>query len=487
MSVDVRAAGDLGEAAAAFVRRRTGLVFSAARRSAFDAALATAMRRTRLSDPEVYLARLAVEPALLDDLVADITVGETYFFRDPRQFTVIRDEILPGLMSRRPYSHPLRAWSAGCATGEEPYTLAIVLREAGLAVAAHIVATDLSRAALARARQARYTRWSLRGVPDQVVHTYFEHGAGRFALAPVVRDAVEFRYLNLADDSYPSLPTGIWGMDLILCRNVLIYFDAETVARVARRLLDALGDDGWLLLGASDPGLADLVPCEVVVTGAGLAYRRPGHPALRPSATVGVTPTFALPEPPPPPPAPPRADAPAWVAAADAPSDDPDDVARAYAERDYARAAELAGRFVQREGGDPALWVLLVRALANRGDLNGAGRACARALDRHRASAELIYLHAVLLAEAGHPSDAAAAARRALYLDRGLIVAHLALGGALARMGDADGADRAMRNAERLLAPMPPGDRVPAADGECAGRLAEMARVQRELLRGVAA
>ena len=151
------------------------------------------------------------------------------------------------------------------------------------------------------------------------------------------------------------------------------------------------------------------------------------------------------------------------------------------------RAAELAGRFVQREGGDPALWVLLVRALANRGDLNGAGRACARALDRHRASAELIYLHAVLLAEAGHPSDAAAAARRALYLDRGLIVAHLALGGALARMGDADGADRAMRNAERLLAPMPPGDRVPAADGECAGRLAEMARVQRELLRGVAA
>jgi chemotaxis protein methyltransferase CheR len=478
----------IGEAAAALVRQRTGLVFSEARRSAFEAALVRATHRAKTRAPEVYLARLDAEPALLDDLVAEITVGETYFFREPQQFSVIRDEIIPALRSRRPRDRPLRVWSAGCATGEEPYTLAIVLREQGLERAAHIVATDLSRAALAQARRACYTRWSLRGVSDDVVHTYFEHAGDRFALAPAVRDAVEFRYLNLAEDTYPSLPTGIWGMDLILCRNVLIYFDAETVARVARRLIDSLSDDGWLLLGASDPALSDLVPCDVVVTGAGLAYQRPGRGAVRPSAPAVVTPPpFALPEPPPPPPVPPPAGELARVVPAGAPSDDPEDVARAYAERDYERAAELAGRFVQRDDGDPLLWIVLVRALANRGELDAAGRACAAALDRHRTSAELTYLHAVLLAESGQAAAAAAAARRALYLERGLVVAHLALGGALARLGDTDGARRAFRNAERLLATMSPEKIVPASDGEPAGRLAEMARVQMRLLSEAAA
>ncbi len=478
----------IGEAAAALVRQRTGLVFGEARRAAFETALATGMRRARLSDPEVYLARLAVEPALLDDLVAEITVGETYFFREPRQFAVIRDDVVPGLMSYRPRDRRLRVWSAGCATGEEPYTVAIVLRELGLESAAHIVATDLSRAALAQARRARYTRWSLRGVPEQVVRTYFEHVGDRFTLAPAVRDAVEFRYLNLAEDTYPSLPTGIWGMDLILCRNVLIYFDAETVARVACRLMDSLSDDGWLLLGASDPALSDLASCDVVVTGAGLAYQRPGRGAVRPSAPAVVTPTFAptfaLPEP--------AASAPPSPAPAPLPRAEPapvalEDAARAYAERDYEHAAGVAGRLVQRDGSDPALWIVLVRALANRGELEAAGRACAAALDRHRTSAELTYLHAVLLAESGQAAAAAAAARRALYLERGLVVAHLALGGALARLGDTDGARRAFHNAERLLATMSPEKIVPASDGEPAGRLAEMARVQMRLLSEAAA
>jgi Flp pilus assembly protein TadD len=142
---------------------------------------------------------------------------------------------------------------------------------------------------------------------------------------------------------------------------------------------------------------------------------------------------------------------------------------------------------VQHDGGDPAVWVLLVRALANRGDLRAAGQACAAALDRHRTCAELAYLHAVLLGEAGRHAAAAGAARRALYLDRTLAVAHLALGAALARLGDARGARRALRNAERLLAELPPGAVVPASDGEPAARLAAIARAQLGLLRGAAA
>ncbi|MGH7614354.1 MAG: CheR family methyltransferase [Gemmatimonadales bacterium] len=480
-------------AAGEFVRQRTGLVFREARGSDFEAGLDRAMRRTRLTEPEVYLAHLDAQPALLDDLVGEVTVGETYFFREPRQFAVIRDEVLPDLVSRRWRDYPLRIWSAGCATGEEAYTLAIVLHEQGLA-AVHVVATDLARTALSQARRAAYTRWSLRGVPNHVVRSYFEQAGDRFALAPAIRDTVDFRYLNLAEDTYPSLSTGIWGMDLILCRNVLIYFDEETVARVARRLIDSLSDDGWLLLGASDPPFGDLVPCDVVVTDAGLAYRRSGHGARPPATPVATTP-FVLPplpeaaalEQPPhllvpvathaPVPVAPEQEAPADLAAA----------ARSYAERDYERAAEQASRLVQRNGSGPAPWVVLVRALANRGELEAAGRACAAAFDRHRTSAELAYLHAVLLAEAGRHADAVAAARRSLYLDRGLVVAHLALGGALARLGDTEGARRSAQNARRLLAGMPPDAIVPASDGEPASRLAAMAQVQLQLLKEAAA
>jgi chemotaxis protein methyltransferase CheR len=272
-------------------------------------------------------------------------------------------------------------------------------------------------------------------------------------------------------------------MDLIVCRNVLIYFDAETIARVARRLIDSLSEDGWLLLGASDPMLADLAPSDVVMTSAGLAYRRA-------TAARVVLPVTAAP--PAEPLALPVTELPPPLSAQDMEqservADDAEAAVRCYATRDYARAVEHAERVVRRDGSEPTPWIVLVRAHANRGDLAAAGRACATALERHAGAAELHYLLAVLLGEAERVADAAAAARRALYLDRSLVVAHLALGGALGRLGDTDGARRALRNAERLLAAMPPDTVVPASDGEPAGRLVEMARVQMRLLGEAAA
>jgi chemotaxis protein methyltransferase CheR len=495
MSPGTTPAPPVVETALHLVRQRTGLVFGPGRRSAFESGLARAMQRAHPATPDVYLVRLQTEPAVLDDLVAEITVGETYFFREPEQFAVLARDILPALLARRPRDRPLRIWSAGCATGEEPYTVAMLLRQQGWGGAAHIVATDLSRRALAAARRGLYGRWSLRGVPEHVVRSYFTPVGGRYELAPTVREDVEFRYLNLAEDTYPSLATGIWGMDLVLCRNVLIYFDRDTIAGVARRLLDSLSDDGWLLPGASDPPLADLVPCDVVVTTAGLAYRRParparaGRPATPPSAAALPEALVSEPRSPPqpPPPSPPPPPLPVPEPAEEVVERSLEAVARAYAERDYSRAAELARGAVQHDGGNPAVWVLLVRALANRGDLCAAGQACAAALDRHRTCAELAYLHAVLLAEAGRHAEAADAARRALYLDRTLAVAHLALGASLARLGDTRGARRALRNAERLLAELPPEAVVPASDGAPAARLAELARAHLGLLAGAAA
>ncbi len=431
--------------AEALVRARTGLVFSDSRRTAFADGLLRAMQRAGTREPEAgaYLERLAREAPLLDDLVGEITIGETYFFREPEQFRLIEGDILPALRPSRGAA-PLRLWSAGCATGEEAYTLAIATRELG----ARILATDLCRSALAVARRGRYGRWSLRGVSQDVIERHFARAGDKVEVAPGIRDAVEFRYLNLAADVYPSLATGVWGMDLILCRNVLIYLDAETIARVARRLLDSLADDGWLLLGASDPPLAAIsVP-----------------PLLVRHESASMPEDRAVPA-----------------------AESAEEAGRCYTEGDYARAADLAATQTRRDPGDSASWILLVRSLANEGRLEEAGRACAAALDRHLTSAELTYLHATLLAEAGRYRDAAVAARRALYLDRTFVLAHFALGGARARSGDRAGASRSFRNAERLLARLPPDEPVRGADGEPAGRLAEMARVQVRLLEEAAA
>jgi tetratricopeptide (TPR) repeat protein len=149
-----------------------------------------------------------------------------------------------------------------------------------------------------------------------------------------------------------------------------------------------------------------------------------------------------------------------------------------YAAREYGRAAELLVGCVVWGEGDPATWALLVRSFANQGEMTRAGYACTAALLRHRTSAPLLYLRSVLLFQAERYADAASAARSALYLDRGLIMAYLTLGSARSRLGDRAGAERALLNAERLLAEMPGEQIVPASDEEPAGTLREMVRLQ---------
>jgi len=158
-----------------------------------------------------------------------------------------------------------------------------------------------------------------------------------------------------------------------------------------------------------------------------------------------------------------------------------------YAARDYARAALLAARAVARDGNDPGLWALLVRAYANSGKRVDAERTCAAALERCPAVSELHALHSLVLNEARHHEAASTAARRALYLDRDLAVAHLAHGAALAGLRDTAAARRAFQVAATLLDALPADAIVPASDGEPAGRLASLAHIELSLLEGAPA
>lgn len=444
---DVAWSGPSIERIADLVAERAGLVFSHVRRKTVETAIRRQAARSGVSDVGRYADALAVDQQALESLAAELTVGETYFFRDPPQIDLLASEIIPALAVEVQGRH-IHAWSAGCASGEEAYSLAILFHRQGLAARTRILGTDLSRERIAQAREARYGRWSLRGVPDRTITEYFTRQDTRFDLVRAIRDMVGFRYMNLAEAG-ESMPAAI---DLILCRNVLIYFDAPTVARVARQLMGALSPSGWLLLGASDPPISDHVECDVMVTPAGLVYRPPGvvHPRRRVMYSSGAHERLREPVP-----EAHRESHREWAPAADAAADAPVPALIAVEGPNAAPAEEWSSR---------------VRAMADAGALEDAGKLCAAALELHPLSAELTYLQALLLLTAGHVAEAAGTARRAIYLDHRLAVAHVLLGDALLRLKQRDDADRAWRAALRLLAAGVPDDVVPASGGESTAR-----------------
>ena len=196
--------------------------------------------------------------ALMTAAIEATTTSESFFFRDKTPFDNFRRLIMPALLAARRQSRVVRIWCAAAANGQEPYSIAICLREMASAIAGwriEILATDLSDAVLRRARQGLYSQFEVqRGLPIKLLVKYFTRVGELWQIAPEVRSVVKYRRFNLLAD-FASLGT----FDVILCRNVLIYFDQDTKSDVLRRLAEALAGDGYLVLGAAETamGLSD--------------------------------------------------------------------------------------------------------------------------------------------------------------------------------------------------------------------------------------
>lgn len=461
------------EAVAQRVTKRTGIHFPPNRAKDAEAAILGAMARagvTRLAD---FLEQIEAGGAAWDDLLDALTVRETYFFRDREQLDALWELALPTFEARRGQGRGARVWSAGCASGEEPYTLAILLDQAGILPEAQLYATDISLAALSRAREGLYRRWSFRAMDAALVEAYFKPEGGAFRLLGSIRERVQFRQLNLAIDPYPSPGDDLVRMDLILCKNVLIYLDADTIARVARGLFETLAEGGWLAAGLSDPLLSGFAPFEAVMTGAGIVYRRPlagdaarAKPAsfIAHSIREAVTPA-ALPE-----------------AQSLPPISEPIEQGEAPKAAGSDEAPAVLVR--EEEQDEAAAEAAAIRLLANARGAAAAERAAAAAVARYPLSAELRVLLTTLLLELGRHHEAAREARAAVYIDRTLAVAHF-LGATAARLlGDERAARRAYRNALALCQGAPPAEAVPLADGESAGRMAAAAAAELARLGG---
>jgi chemotaxis protein methyltransferase CheR len=238
-----------------YIANRTGMYFDVSKLEMLRASLVERMQVYRLEHFADYFQLLSSHDGAkeFDQLVDLITIPETYFFRDQAQLTVFKRQVLPEILWQRE-DFPLRIWSAGCATGEEPYTIAMILAEEIPKVLhphIQILATDVSHTALEAARRGVYQQRSLRHMPAEYCRRFFtKQGDNTYILDESVKQMVEFRYFNLITEPYPLQEGSGW--DVIFCRNVTIYFNSESTKRVIHNFYRSLHDGGYLFAGFSE-------------------------------------------------------------------------------------------------------------------------------------------------------------------------------------------------------------------------------------------
>jgi chemotaxis protein methyltransferase CheR len=381
------------------VRRETGIVLPASR----DLAIMAAVRRAAPGlDPAAFMRAVSGpqgDRALVHRLVDEVTIQETSFVRDRAQFDEIAwHELLQAALASG--SQVIRVWSAGCASGEEAYTLALLAAEAFAPAppAVNVLGTDVSSAAVTAATAGRYRERAVRGLGPALRQRYLDRQADdSYVVVRRVRELVRFRRHNLVTDPIP--PSGESHFDLVVCRNVLIYFDAPTVARVIEGLERSLRPGGVLLLGAADALRRS--GSEPVPERGPPPARRPARPPRQPSPG----------QPPP------------------------------------TRAERLAAAPTRAERLAAAL------DAAGNGDRDGALAQVGSLLGENALDADAHFVHGLVALGDGRPVEAAESFRRALFADPDFGLAAFNLGRAYDELGDSPAARRSYQLALRTLNP----------------------------------
>jgi chemotaxis protein methyltransferase CheR len=455
LAPDRAASAATWDALAQRVVKELGLNFPQSRRADLERGIAAAAQELGHADALQCASSLLAAPwsrRQLDVLAHHLTIGETYFFRDRGAFAVLEDRILPSLLRARSHVRRLRIWSAGCSTGEEPYSIAMLLQRAipdidGWNIS--ILATDVDPQALARAERGVYGEWSFRDMPHAAREGFFNRAAqGRYEIAPQLRKRVEFRLLNLARDAFPSIESGTNAMDVVFCRNVLMYFEPQCASEVLRKLGHALAPGGWLFLNPVEVPHLRLPELKAVHFEGAIVHRKVGSlsvasPVVEPAAPP-VVPT-AMPTP-------------------------PDDRTPSRTELKVDAPEPGPPKPDARE------LVRRARECADRGELEHAREWCERAVAADKLDADAQYLLASVLQELKLVDAAAGALRRAVYIEPRHVLAHYALGNLARRAGREPESLRHFRNALRAVSASAPGEAPRGCEGIDAARMAEVIR-----------
>ncbi len=482
-----------------FIARTLGLHFPPNRWADLQRGVACATSELGFMDATAcveWISSARLTQPQLRMLASHLTVGETYFFREKRTFEVLADSVLPELIfSRRNRDQRLRIWSAACSTGEEAYSLAIMLHQVIPDLAdwrATILATDINDTFLKRAVAGIYGEWSFRGTPESFKERYFTSTEdGRYSVLPEIKKIVTFAALNLVEDPFPSLAASTNAIDVVFCRNVLMYFTPPQAQKVVNKLHRALADGGWLVLSPSECSQSFASGfTQVNFPGAILYQKREGKdgafrneplfpiqnsgsvafnsPLLKASqlrvdldASESMEPSTAA--------------SAGQVDQVAAPRSPRDEAATLFERGQYADAAEILQGILDSVTAPASdSFSLLARALANQGKLDDSLQWCDRWVATDKLDSSSHYLRAVVLQELGDIAEAQRSLQRAIYLDPQFVLAHFSLGNLARGCGKLSEAKRYFNNASRLLGAFQPDELLPESDGLTASRLAEI-------------
>lgn len=440
-----------------YILEHTGLDYYLDKNEDLASRLARRVSALGMDGLHAYLSLLECQSGRteMEALIGELTIGETYFFRQREHFNFLRDRIIPDLLERNSAKRSIRIWSAGCATGAEPYSVAMLFRLEmadrleGWSVS--ILGTDINVEFLARAQQARYDPWAFRETPEHIKQRCFLPDGRRLILRPEFRERVSFQYHNLA--SLQPAPPGA-PFDIILCRNVTIYFGPAVVRRVVANFYDALAEGGWLLVGHAEPNAETFARFTTISGDGTTAYQKSPPPPAIPwpqwmapeRAAVWQTPVYEAPAP----------GAPARPRPAPPPRP---------------RPAEVA----------PIVTVDDARALADRGEWQPAASVCKQLIEADPLNAAAHFTMGLILEHLGRASEAEGTLRRAIYLRRDFALAHYHLGICL-QQGNPTQARKAFHNVLRLVQGQPDTETIEHGDGITAADLRDLARMHLELL-----
>lgn len=415
--------------------------------------------RARFESCSAYIAYLNASPKASAEwraLAEQLTVNETFFFRNSDNFLALAENVLPERIRAKAQTKQLRILSAGCSSGEEPYSLAIMVREALPDLNdwdVKIVGIDINPAILLKAAQARYSEWSLRATSDDVRHHYFRANGADFVLAPEIQKMVSFEERNLVDEDplfWKSL-----ACDVVFCRNVLMYFTPEIARSVVGRISQALAPSGYLFLGHAetlrgitpdfhlchthdtfyyqqrDNFVAEVLPSNTLFNAPLLSpvlatpvVKQSDH-HLPVSQTAITTPSRA------------------WNLSL---------VLEAVRQERFADALELIGSLPADSHEDPDALLLRAVLLTNHGRVNESEEVCRRLLALDELNAGAHYLMSLCREHEGDTHRAIEHGLTSIYLDPSFAMPHLHLGILAKRSGDTVSAQRELGKARVLLA-----------------------------------
>ncbi|HWQ67949.1 MAG TPA: CheR family methyltransferase [Methanospirillum sp.] len=493
-----------------FVQDRIGFSYAPDRRSDLIRGFLAACKDVGAENPGACLQMLhdpTFTGALEAALVKKLTIGETYFFRDKNLFLFLRDQLLPDLIRTRRLDRKfIRIWCAACSTGEEPYSLAILLRHLIPDLNQwdlSILGTDINPGSLHAAERGVYSKWSFREQAPVPMDQYVSPAPdGRFQLSEDIMSMVKFSRLNLISDRYPSVTTGTTTMDIVLCRNVLMYFSSDLAVSVVDRLYSSLIQKGWLIVspqeisyaqrpgfnqikrnsvflfqkGVKEESQKELVSDRTVIEpDPGIITATESHEEIinrldrkLSSITAFATPSAAISQ----------IQATGNIRSAE----------QTTGTLELIQAGRLSDAEYQlmqivtpgaKERGEMEL---LARAFADQGEIERSLGWCDRILGVDPLTPGVYHLKAVILQERGESSAAVQSLRQALYADPDYVPAHLMLGMIMMNQGNQTDARRHYQVALKIVSAMDDDYPVKETDGMPASKVREMLTV---LLNGV--